>query len=113
MSDRTLDRQVAERLFDRHLVGNTSACMCRKEHIIEARQYSTDLSAMMQVIERMQRLGWEVSLWDRAIGGWYAKMYKGGDEYKRTGKTMPQAVCLAALAACSHYHESTLQEAAR
>ena len=100
--DRELDRRVAERIFDRHLVSNTSICHCPKEHILEAQPYSTDPAAMMQVIEKMREKGFRVELGDTQTDGWdwYAGFFKDDKVVgNQTGTSLMKCVCLAACAA--------------
>lgn len=104
MTDRVLDKQVAEKVFDRHIVSNTSMCRCVREHIIEARPYSTDPAAMLQVVEKMRELGREVNIRANTQNNthnwnvWFPKP----DEYRMepvSDVSLGRAVCLAALSA--------------
>ena len=110
--DRALDRQVAERIFDRHIVSNTSICHCPKEHILEARLYSTDPAAMLSVIEKMRELGYVFSCNVHTDGSGMAEFFRphlcdqDGRSYCEqkhfTSEDIPilgRAVCLAACAA--------------
>lgn len=62
---RELDRRIAEGIFGKHvLVGksNTMSCDCKKDHVIEARPYSTSISDAWLVVEKMKERLWLITL---------------------------------------------------
>ena len=63
-------------------------------------QYSKDIAAAWQVVERMESLGYEFTLTTYALPApWCAIFFKEGNDYDGFGDKAPHAISLAALAA--------------
>lgn len=106
MSDRDLDRRVAEvvmGLLWRKPTHGT-CCTCQTcGHDIEdcACGWSEDVEKSHRVIDRMGELGWYFKCWgpNPVIEVWAVVFYGDDTESRGNGDTFAAAVCKAALAA--------------
>lgn len=76
------------------------------DYRVEVPDYADDIAAAMQVVERMQALGWAAEFGSCAVtpggscGGYYAQFVRDGNYRDNEMRpTMPEAICRAALAA--------------
>jgi hypothetical protein len=100
MTPRELDKQIAEKVFGLETLDDGGPVACRQPRGSWALCpfYSTAISDAWQVVEAMQKRGYDFSL--QGSGYFYASFQCGG---KKTGRywseEMPEAICLAALSA--------------
>lgn len=125
MSDRALDREVAEKVMGwklkRFLAKNNTGrwywkhlCGDGNEHIVVedyphgtwqdalgVPHYSSDLAAAFHVVERMREIASSVLLnWAEDNNLWEVSWITGGKRYSSWDKSLFRAICRAALAAC-------------
>ena len=104
---RELDALIAEKIFGWSLDPNRASddiCWLMPPggwHVAKSvPQYSTDIAAAMEVVEKLSEYGWHFSLTRTADGSVVAFFHK--DWFRRNEKlieTAPHAICLAALKA--------------
>ena len=108
---RDLDALVAEKVMGMKVWKHDGSCGCRMADNDYLPNFSNDIAAAWEVVEKMRNPKTAVSLatiWDHADGGkfkWVAKIeFFGSDRFEfALADSAPHAICLAALKAVGHF----------
>jgi len=107
LSGRELDGRVARSLFGWLLDGNPGCCngVPLSDNLLRTiPHYSTDGNAALQVLDKLRSLRWWVTFHVQLNGEVETALYRDwmnqeGADHVAWGKTLPEAVCRAALEA--------------